>query len=391
MNILFLSRWFPFPSDNGSRQRIAALLAALAERHRVSLLSFVENSGVRAYAEADHAHLDEVHTVSFPRAAPLHPLDALRTPGPRSLAAQHSWLMHDRVTELTTDRHFDLLVTSEIDMLPYAAVASVPRCISDDVEIGVYHDALRNHWLHGGLRARIRWTRLTSYLRRVLHRFALCTTVSDRERELITHSVSPACPTRVVPNGVDAQACSQVRAAPQPKTLIYAGALTYRANFDAVAYFISEVLPHVRAEIPDVTLRVTGDAPPGLVAQLPHDAAVEFTGYLDDVRTAVARSWVSVVPLRSGSGTRLKILEAMALGVPVVATPKGAEGLQHDGAVLVAEDANAFARGVIDLLRDPALRDVVGARARRVVAERYDWKTIGASFVADIEEAVGRA
>lgn len=407
MNILFLSRWFPFPADNGSRQRIAALLAALAERHQVSLLSFVEShrhADVQDRAGGIHGtrhfdarlpvclpvYLDEVHTVSFPHAVPLHWIDALRTPGPRSLAAQHSWLMHDRVKELTSGRAFDALITSEIDMLPYAPAASVPRRISDGVEIAVYHDALRQRWTLGGLRARVRWSRLTRYLRLSLNRFELCTTVSDRERDLISHNVAPSCSLTVTPNGVDVQACLRSCAVPQPDTLIYAGALTYRANFDAMDYFIAEILPRVRAERPNVTLRITGEARPEIVAKLPQDPSVVFTGYLDDVRSAVAESWISVAPLRIGSGTRLKILEAMALGVPVVSTSKGAEGLQHDGTVCVADDPDAFARRVVELLRSPALRETTTKRARQVIADRYDWRTIGAEFVAAVEEAVER-
>jgi glycosyltransferase involved in cell wall biosynthesis len=388
MKILFLSRWFPFPSDNGSRQRVAALLRALSGRHEVHLLSFTQHDHPYACAAKDGIDLEKVHTVSYPSSGrPWSPVE-LFFDGPRSVVRRHSRSMQECARYLAERHSFDLVIASEIDMIPYVIDLPIVRRVSDGLEIGVYHDALRRPWLNGGLRARLRWGRLTRYLRRSLQAFMLCTTVSEREHRLIDRTVAPSCALAVTPNGVDVAACEAVRATPQPDTMIYAGALTYAPNFDAMSYFISSILPRIRAERPAVRLRITGAAPADVQARLPQDPSVEFTGYLADVRTAVASSWVSVVPLRIGSGTRLKILESMALGVPVITTSKGAEGLQlrHGAAALVGDDPDLFADHVLEVLANRDLRNALAARARRIVADRYDWQAIGDSFVRRIDE-----
>jgi glycosyltransferase involved in cell wall biosynthesis len=131
-----------------------------------------------------------------------------------------------------------------------------------------------------------------------------------------------------------------------------------------------------------VRLWVTGRAAPEQIAALPVADGVEFTGYLDDVRPAVARAWAEVVPLRKGGGTRLKVLEALALGTPVVSTSKGVEGLDlEDGRhVLVADTADAFAAATERLLGQPELRARLGEAGRQVVRQRYDWRAIGAGL-----------
>lgn len=391
MKMLFLSRWFPYPSDNGSRQRIAALLRALTQRHEVHLLSFTDHEDAAARAMAERAGLTAVHTVPYPKAGSGWLFAGLASGGPRSLVQQHSRLMQEYAVDLVASDRFDAVVASEIDMLPYAVDLPVAKRVLDGLEIGMYHDTLMRPWHRGGLRARVRWSRLTNYLQRNLAEFVLCTTVSEHERRLIDGHVAPACALIVTPNGVDVSACAQVRAAPRPDTLIYAGALTYAANFDAVSYFISSILPRIRAERPAVRLLVTGAAPPELVARLPSDPSVEYTGYLDDVRAAVASCWVSVAPVRIGSGTRLKILESLALGVPVVATGKGAEGLelQAGESILIGDDPDRFTRHVVDVLSSEQLRSAIAVRGQRAVAERYDWAAIGAAFVQHAELIVG--
>jgi polysaccharide biosynthesis protein PslH len=382
MKMLFLSRWFPYPSDNGSRQRIAALLRALTQRHEVHLLSFIDHEDALARTMAERAGLTAVHTVPYPKARRSWPFAGLASGGPRSLVQKHSRLMQEYAFDLVVNDRFDVVVASEIDMLPYAVALPVAQRVLDGLEVGMYHDALLLPWLRGGLRARVRWSRLTNYLQRNLAEFMLCTTVSEHERRLIDRHVAPACALIVTPNGVDVSACAQVRGAPRPDTLIYAGALTYAANFDAVEYCITSILPRVRAERPAVRLLVTGAAPPELVARLPSDPSVEYTGYLKDV---------SVAPVRVGSGTRLKILESMALGVPVVATGKGAEGLelQPGESILIGDDPDHFARHVVDVLRSEELRTAIAVRGQRAVAERYDWTTIGAAFVQHTELIAG--
>jgi GT2 family glycosyltransferase len=198
--------------------------------------------------------------------------------------------------------------------------------------------------------------------------------------------VQPLAPRHVVleviPNGVDVEACAGTFGSAETDTLVYAGALSYEANFDAVLYFARSILPLIRLERPGVRLRVTGRATPGQIATLPSAEGIEFTGYLDDVRPTIARSWAEVVPLRKGGGTRLKVLEALALGTPVVSTPKGVQGLEIEAGqhALVADSSAKFAAATVDLLGKPELRQRLAIAGCELVRERYDWRDIGRRF-----------
>jgi glycosyltransferase involved in cell wall biosynthesis len=179
-------------------------------------------------------------------------------------------------------------------------------------------------------------------------------------------------------------------AQPRPDSLVYNGALTYSANYDAMRWFLAHVFPRVKQAVPGVTLAITGSTAGVDTAGLALDDTVTLTGYVDDIRCPVAEASACVVPILQGGGTRLKILEAMALGTPVVSTSKGAEGLDvtpgHD--ILIADEPTEFASQVTRLLSDAALREQVASNARHLVEQRYDWQQIGRRFVGLVEAAV---
>jgi glycosyltransferase involved in cell wall biosynthesis len=201
-----------------------------------------------------------------------------------------------------------------------------------------------------------------------------------------------AIPVEVIPNGVDCQHNQPGLAQPQPNTLVYNGALTYSANYDAMRWFLAEVYPRIKVQIPGVSLTITGATHGVDLAGLALDDTVRLTGFVADVRLPVAQATVCVTPIRQGGGTRLKILEAMALGTPVVATTKAAEGLEvTDGEhLLLADDPAAFAHRVLELLATPDLRQRLTANARRLVEQQYDWAAIGCRFVTLVEAAAAR-
>jgi glycosyltransferase involved in cell wall biosynthesis len=307
------------------------------------------------------------------------------------VVANHSAAMAAAV-RARAGQGYDLVIASSLHIAPYALLLDTPRLL-EEVELTVLREQFANQTrLLGRARYGLTWWKTRRYVAALLRQFAGATVVSERERELLR----PLAPTHlqlaVVPNGVDTAACSGNFGEPQADTLIYPGALSYDANFDAVAHFLRAILPRLRAARPGVRLRVTGRAAPEQIAALPAADGVEFTGYLDDVRPAVACAWAEVVPLRKGGGTRLKVLEALALGTPVVSTTKGVEGLEleDDRHVLVADTAHGFAAATERLLGQPELRARLGAAGRQVVRERYDWRAIGARLDDLVREIAGR-
>ena len=158
------------------------------------------------------------------------------------------------------------------------------------------------------------WWKLSRYVRKILVEYDGCTVVSGNEQRAVA-KILPSKPPVVIPNGVD---CSYYRTnhheVVEPDTIIFNGSITYSVNFQAMDYFIRNILPLIQAHRPQVRLFITGKVNQELIDQLPHNEGVEFTGFLDDIRTTLSQSWLSVVPLTIGGGTRLKILESMAAG-----------------------------------------------------------------------------
>jgi glycosyltransferase involved in cell wall biosynthesis len=156
-------------------------------------------------------------------------------------------------------------------------------------------------------------------------------------------------------------------------------------------YFLAEIYPLIQRRESDVSLTITGSTSGIELTGLALDESVRLSGYVDDIRIPVSEAAVCVVPIRQGGGTRLKILEAMALGTPVVATSKGAEGIDAvDGEhILLADDEETFADHAVRLMSEPTLRQRLVTNARNLVEERYDWKQIGDRFVALVESVQG--
>ncbi|HEU4324004.1 MAG TPA: glycosyltransferase family 4 protein [Roseiflexaceae bacterium] len=389
MKILFLSAWCPLPADNGSKLRIAQLLRGLAARHRVDLLSFAPQPPDQASLETMRALCGEVELLLETPFAdrPVGRLAGLLSPRPRSVVANHSPAMEAAVRR-RAGHSYDLVIASQLHMAPYALLLPDTPRVLEEVELAIIREQFADA---PSARARLRygltWWKTRSYVAGLLRSFGGATVVSERERELLRPLAPAGLPLAVVPNGVDVAACAGDYGPPEPDVLIYPGAVSYHANRQAVAFFAAEVLPHIRAKRPAARLRVTGRASPQEIATLPADPGLEFTGYLEDVRPAVARAWAEVVPLRTGGGTRLKVLEALALGTPLVSTSKGVEGLDllAGREVLLADTPADFAAQTLRLLADPSLRTELSTQGR-LAATRYDWS----HSVTALEELVER-
>ncbi len=394
MRILALSTWWPEPADNGSRMRIMQLLRALGERHELHLIAFTQGPA----ADAQRTELSRLCASVTAIMRPGRPLtirdrvQSLFVAEPASVRATWSAAFATAAEQAAAQSKPDLVLAMQIDAAPYARrLAPVPLLL-EELELGYIFEHYRQQ-RDPQLWARYVLTALQHrrYLCALLRDFAAVTVVSAHEAALVRHLIGrQALDTAVIPNGADVAGSATYIYQPEPDTLIYPGALSYDANLDAVRYFIAEILPLIRNERPRTLLRITGRTTPEQRAMLGTAEGVAFTGYVADIRALIARSAVEVVPLRQGGGTRLKILEALAVGTPVVSTSKGVEGLEFEPGhqLLVADTPQAFAAQTLELLRNDALRARLSATGRMAVAERYDWQAIGARFV-DFVEAVG--
>ena len=395
MNVLFLSTWFPTPPDNGARIRVCHLLRALSARHRVTVLAFNPRGTAAAARLCSHA-ADAAVTLEGVPVDPFRYTDAawwLKFASPTPLACWPSREMWRRVAQAARARRWDVVVASQLPVVPYLRlVGKVPAILDLDaiwtLETHARFQAAPSAWQR--LRHRLSWHKSRLYEQYWLTRLAACTVVSPQEQAYLRR-LAPrrAANIHLCPNGVDCAHNRPDLAPRQPHALVYAGALTYRANYDAMQSFLRDTYPLIQAQEPAVSLTITGDTAGVDLGGLRLDESVHLSGYVADVRRPVAAAAVAVVPLRQGGGTRLKVLEAMALGTPVVATSKGVEGLSltADEHFLLADTPAAFAGAVARLLRDPVRARRLACAARTWVAARYDWTETGARFVRVVETA----
>jgi sugar transferase (PEP-CTERM/EpsH1 system associated) len=383
MKVLFLSSWFPYPPDNGSRIRTFNLIKQLSREHDITLLSFSHDGEVtedRLKTVQRYCSMVQAIPLASFRPSSFRSILGFFSSRPRSFVDTYSRRMQGLVEQAGKEQDFSVVIASEMDTALYAIkLRRVPR-ILEDVELAALWE---KHTIQSRVDRRLRhgltWWKTRRFTAHLLRQFDGCTVVSQQERANVL-SIAPNCRrVVVVPNGVDLSQYKGHFGAPEPGTLVFPGALTYGANFDAMAFFLRQVFPLVKARRPEVTLRITGKTNGVPVDRLPLDESVILTGYLNDVRPTVAQSWACVVPLRVGGGTRLKILEAMALSTPVVSTTKGAEGLEITPGedILIADEPTAFADAVLHLLDDPTLRAKLAANGQRLVREQYGWDQIG--------------
>ena len=389
MRILFLSRWFPYPTDNGSKLRIWNLLRGLSEQHEVSLISFADE-GSNPDLPALEAICRYVKVVPWSHYNP-HSRRAILgvfSAKPRSYIDTFSEEMKECIGQALAGDEFDLIITSQWEMAGYSTFFNGTTALFEEVEIGVLHGKIAQaDTKKARIRNRLTWYKHYNYLSSLLRNFEACTVVSKQELQLLNKIVPNYNNIEIIPNCIDLAHYSGIVSKPESDSLVFTGSFKYSVNYDAMVWFLRDIYPFVRSEIPGVHLNITGH---NAGRELPSTSGVTLTGFVPDIRPLVASAWASVVPLLSGGGTRLKILEAMALGTPVITTSKGAEGLdvEHGKDVLIADQPEAFARSVIRLLKEPELRDFLANNAYQLVKEQYDWANVMPQFLQLIEEMV---
>ena len=380
MRILFLSAWYPFPPNNGSKLRIYHLLRGLSQAHKVTLLTFTDRSGASVGPDNDLGI--DVQTVPqrVYRPTSLRAIAGLLNPTPRVFVDTYAPQMASLIREELRQRPYDLVVASQWSTAAYAPIFRTVPALFEELELGIFEAKKAHASKLLRLRHELTIAKLRFYLRRLLGYFQSCSVVSQVERSLVRQLAPNYQPVEVIPNCVNLADYRDIHVSPQPETLVFSGSLSYFANHDAMIWFLRKVYPQVQAQVPNVKLIITGNH-----ANLPLPPAhnVTLTGFVDDPRPLMASATVSLAPIRLGGGTRLKILEAMALGTPVVATPKGAEGLalRNGEHLLMGDTPEAFAAAVIRLLRDPVLRRQVALNALHTLTQEYDWSVVMPRFL----------
>jgi len=394
-HLLFLVHRIPFPPRKGDKVRSFHFLRHLNQHYRVHLGTFVDDA-------ADLEHVDTVRAMAEsvsirrlrPRLSRALSARALATGEPLSIAYFASGALARWVRHTLAAHHVTRVLVFSSSMAQYVLAHLRPGMHTVIDFVDVDSEKWRNYAeLHGGAMGwvyRREGRRLLEHERTLAARFDASVFVS-REEAALFRRLAPESAARVhhVTNGVDAAYFDPAAGHDDPypeggPVLVFTGAMDYRANVDAVTWFAEAVFPRVRARVPGARFCIVGAKPAPAVRALAAREGVTVTGAVPDVRPYLAHADLAVAPLRVARGVQNKVLEAMAMALPVVATRAAVEGIEpgHGLDEWLADEPEALAARVAAALAAPGER---GACARRFVLERYHWPASASELVRLIE------
>ena len=379
MRILFLCHRLPYPPRRGGKIRPFNMIRHLGRNHEVTVATLARSAAELAEGRdlARHCHELHVERISPMAAWGRFAVNTL-TFRPATFGYFYSPRLAQTVKQLLARRRFDAILVHCSSMGPYVADYGGCRKIMD------FGDADSEKWFEYSRAAPFPLSAAFGFEgRKVRHferwlssRFDACSVNVPREREVLRAYVSR--PIHTIPNGVDLEYFRPGRAAGEPhhgSRLIFTGNMSYKPNIDAVRHFVRDILPLVRRSLPEVELHIVGMDPTRAVRRLADGSRVVVTGRVDDVRPYFDAATVAVAPLRIARGLQNKVLEAMAMRVPVVASPAAFQGINAVAAedLLVAGEPEGFARAVLSLLQAPATRERYAAAGRACVQRNHSW------------------
>ena len=384
IRVLFLSPTVPFPLTDGGRIRVFNLLKQIATQNDVTLLALeTQPTDAEGIAELEQLGV-QVHLV--PNAPTLPPVSfgtlvkAFLRQQPITVARYDLRAYRQKFKELIATETFDLVHYEMFHTAQFHTETDLPGVLSQQNVDSAIWRRLCGETANPFYKLAY-WTQQLAFQRyeRVLSpKFDAVTCTSDIDAAVFQRHCAQNV-IEIIPNGVDVTHYQPDFASEVPAHLIYIGSMDWYPNEDAVGFFVDEVLPRIQARVPDVRFSIVGGNPSARVQKLAERDGVVVTGRVPEIKPYFAEATVFVVPLRIGSGTRLKILEALAMGKAIVSTAVGAEGLDlRDGKeIFIADEPAAFADAVTRLLTDIPLRRQVGENGRARVEQDYDWRSIG--------------
>jgi sugar transferase (PEP-CTERM/EpsH1 system associated) len=392
MRILWIKTELLHPIDKGGRIRSYQMLRALSQRHHVTYLCLDDGRAAPDAIDRAREYAHEVVVVPFrppaKRGAGLAVglLRNLFSTLPYAAARYRSPALRERVRRLAVAA--DLVVCDflfpSLNVPEWLPVPAVLFQHNVEAKIWERYASVPQHRLRRAY-FRLQWRRMRRHEARECRRFAHVVAVSALDAELIRHEYAVES-VGSVPTGVDLEYFTARGARPRDgRELVFVGSMDWMPNDDAIRWFATEVFPRVQQRIAGARLLVVGRSPsPGLCELGSRNRAIELTGTVADVRPYLARAALSVVPLRVGGGTRLKIYEAMAMGIPVVATAIGAEGLplRNGEQLLIADTAEEQVSAICALLTDPVRAGALAASALRHVREHCSWDAVAERFIS---------
>ena len=391
MKVLFLISQLPYPPDTGAKARSYNLIRELSSRHEIYLITFGDPRKEKVKIRDMEKYCRQVEVVthldysSFAKKYTSLFVN-LFSPFPYTVKKYYSARMEERISSLIKREGFGLIHCDSLQVsLNLLNISPPPDKLL--TEHNVESIILKRYYEKEGnflkkMYVYLQWRKLKRYEESACQKFKGCVAVSDEDKRIL-EKMSSRNDIAVVSNGVDCSYFIPSTEKIKNNGLVFTGSMDWLPNEDAMLYFISEIYPRIKFDIPEVCLTIAGKNPSQTLLNLgKRDDSINVTGIVEDIRPYIAQAALCIVPLRIGSGTRLKIMEAMAMGKPIVSTSIGSEGIGVNPGrdIILADDPVKFAQKVVELLRDPSLCRRLGKAGKRLAEERYDWKSIAGNL-----------
>lgn len=415
MKILFLTQILPFPPNAGPRVKTWHVLNYLVERgHDVTLASFVREDELD-YVTVLRDLCAAVHTVPIARSRVedgRYWLKSHLSKRPFLIERDDLAPMRQLVARLLATEAFDALHADQLTMAQFGLGLDRMRLAKRPFTVFDAHNATWTIWERMRQNApltlkpvyQIEENRIKQYEARLVEQFDHTLVVIDPDRDALLEGVAEEKRSELrqrissIPIAIDAQKLQPTVRTPGSCNIMTLGSLNYPPNADGIRWFMNEIFPLVQSQSPEVTLTVIGKNPPGDFLELANSSSgkINVTGYVDDLTPYMEAAALMVVPVRAGSGMRVRLLEAFARAMPAVTTTIGLEGIHatHDEHILVADEVDTFAAETLRLLHDPVLQERLASNGRRLAEDKYDWRVVLAQMdavYAKAEEEVPHA
>lgn len=393
MKILFLAGEFPTPAL-AEPLRDYNFLRILSQKygHDISLVTLKEKTREPRYIDDLKKYCRQIETITVPEhkglsfrsAREISTLTNMLSPQ-NVFSKNHAFLntyyvpaMQRKVKEILSKESFDVIYAHPMNMYFYILDVNLPRAV--DCPDAAFNQFYKLYKLEKNpIRKMAQWLLYYRVKRDLKYAYKakidLFTVVSSQERDIL-NSYLPGLNVAVVPQAVDVDFFKPMSVKEDFPSLVFVGSMQTDNNVAAVVYFCDYIYPSIKRQLPDIRLQIVGRHADTTLQQLTSDSSILLKGYVEDVRPYLARSSIVVVPMVSGGGMKTKVLEAMAMGKPVISTSIGALGLEivPGKDTIIADDPREFATQVVRLLHNKPLRQEIGSNARRLVESRYPWE-----------------
>jgi len=399
MKILWLSHILPYPPKGGVMQRSYNLIKEVAKKHKVYLIAINQKEILSSIGQIENAvkelkkFCSDIEVINLPVNKFFIALKSLFSKRPYTA----NWLnfpeVRHAIRKFIKKYKFELVHFDSIDLGEYInEVGNFPKVLNHhNIESQMM---FRRFIKEKNILKKIYFfqeaIKLKQYERKICLKFDYNLTVSELDKERL-FKICPDIKIEVIPNGVDVEYFKPKNKNFEPKTLIFAGGMNWYPNRDAMLFFCKKIWPVLRKRWPDVKATIIGCDPPKYILKLAQqDPNLTVTGFVDDVRPYLEKAHIYICPIRDGGGTKLKILDALAMGKPIVAHPIAIEGIdvKLEKHVLLAKAPSEFIQQIERLFNDTNLCHLLSQQGREIIIKKYDFKKIGKKL-ANLYDKIG--